>query len=53
MGAVIMLGTLGGLIIMIFALVLRHDPQMRSSRTRSCLAQGKLQPVRGFDDVGP
>lgn len=37
MGAVIMLGTLGGLIVLIFALVLRYDPQMRSPQ-RSPLA---------------
>ena len=34
MGAVIMLGTLFGLIIMIFGLVLRYDPQARSSQGR-------------------
>jgi len=32
MGAVIMLGTLVGLIVLIFALVLRHDPQARGPR---------------------
>lgn len=32
MGAVIMLGTLLGLIVLIFALVLRYDPQARSTR---------------------
>ncbi len=31
MGAVIMLGTLLGLIVLIFALVLRYDPQARSA----------------------
>lgn len=30
MGALIMLGTLFGLIVLIFALVLRYDPQARS-----------------------
>ena len=35
MGALIMLGTLGGLIVLIFALVLRFDPQTRSPQTRS------------------
>jgi hypothetical protein len=34
-GALIMLGTLLGLIVLIFALVLRYDPQARSpSRSR-------------------
>jgi len=32
MGAVIMLGTLFGLIILIFGLVLRYDPQARQGR---------------------
>jgi hypothetical protein len=32
MGAVIMLGTLFGLIVLIFALVLRYDPQARRRR---------------------
>lgn len=31
MGAVIMLGTLFGLIVLIFGLVLRFDPQARGS----------------------
>lgn len=35
MGAVIMLGTLFGLIVLIFALVLRYDPLMRSPQPRS------------------
>jgi hypothetical protein len=35
MGALIMLGTLFGLIVLIFALVLRFDPQTRSPQTRS------------------
>lgn len=37
MGAVIMLGTLAGLIVLIFALVLRYDPEAREvpSRERS------------------
>lgn len=35
MGAVIMLGTLGGLIVLIFALVLRYDPQMSKPPARS------------------
>ena len=30
MGVLIMLGTLFGLIVLIFALVLRYDPQARS-----------------------
>jgi hypothetical protein len=34
MGAVIMLGTLFGLIVLIFGLVLRYDPQARPSRGR-------------------
>lgn len=32
MGAVIMLGTLSGLIVVIFGLVLRFDPQARRSQ---------------------
>jgi len=32
-GAPIMLGTLFGLIVLIFALVLRYDPEARSSST--------------------
>ena len=32
MGALIMLGTLLGLIVLIFALVLRFDPEARSPR---------------------
>ena len=32
MGALIMLGTLVGLIVLIFALVLRYDPKARGSR---------------------
>jgi len=39
MGALIMLGTLFGLIVLIFALMLRYDPQMRSPQTRSPLAR--------------
>lgn len=35
MGALIMLGTLFGLIVLIFALVLRYDPQMRSPQAPS------------------
>jgi hypothetical protein len=31
MGAVIMLGTLVGLIVLVFALVLRFDPEARAS----------------------
>lgn len=34
MGAVIMLGTLFGLIVVIFGLVLRFDPQARRSQGR-------------------
>ena len=34
MGAVIMLGTLFGLIALIFGLVLRYDPQARPSQGR-------------------
>jgi hypothetical protein len=34
MGALIMLGTLFGLIVLIFALVLRYDPQTRSPLAR-------------------
>ena len=34
MGAVIMLGTLFGLIIVIFGLVLRYDPEARRSPTK-------------------
>jgi hypothetical protein len=34
MGAVIMLGTLFGLIVLIFGLVLRYDPQARPSQGR-------------------
>jgi hypothetical protein len=33
-GAVIMLGTLFGLIVLIFGLVLRFDPEARPSRGR-------------------
>lgn len=33
-GAVIMLGTLFGLIVVIFALVLRYDPEARRSKGR-------------------
>jgi hypothetical protein len=33
LGALIMLGTLFGLIVLIFALVLRYDPQARPSRS--------------------
>ena len=33
-GAVIMLGTLFGLIVVIFALVLRYDPEARSPKGR-------------------
>jgi hypothetical protein len=32
MGAVIMLGTLFGLVVLIFGLVLRFDPEARRSR---------------------
>jgi len=32
MGALIMLGTLIGLIVLIFALVLRYDPEARAPR---------------------
>jgi hypothetical protein len=34
MGAVIMLGTLFGLIVLIFGLVLRYDPEARPSPER-------------------
>jgi hypothetical protein len=34
MGAAIMLGTLFGLIALIFGLVLRYDPQARGSQER-------------------
>lgn len=34
MGAVIMLGTLFGLIVLIFAVVLRYDPEARRPTTR-------------------
>jgi hypothetical protein len=34
MGAVIMLGTLFGLIFLIFGVVLRYDPEARCSSTR-------------------
>jgi hypothetical protein len=34
MGAVIMLGTLLGSIVLIFALVLRYDPEARGASTR-------------------
>jgi hypothetical protein len=34
MGAVIMLGTLFGLIVLIFGLVLRYDPEARPSQGR-------------------
>ena len=34
MGAVIMLGTLFGLIVLIFALVLRYDPEARRAPGR-------------------
>lgn len=37
MGATIMLGTLFGLIILIFTLVLRYDPQMRRQQTPGSL----------------
>jgi hypothetical protein len=33
-GAVIMLGTLFGLIVLIFGLVLRYDPEARQGRDR-------------------
>jgi hypothetical protein len=39
MGALIMVGTLFGLIVLIFALVLRYDPQTRSPQTRSPLTR--------------
>ena len=32
MGAVIMLGTLFGLIVLVFGLVLRYDPEARRTR---------------------
>lgn len=35
MGAVIMLGTLCGLIVLIFTLVFRFDPEARGSLTQS------------------
>jgi hypothetical protein len=35
MGAVIMLGTLFGLTVLIFGLVLRYDPEARASRRRN------------------
>ena len=34
MGVVVMLGTLFGLIVLIFGLVLRYDPEARRPRTR-------------------
>jgi len=34
LGALIMLGTLFGLIVLIFALVLRYDPEARGSSRR-------------------
>jgi hypothetical protein len=34
MAAFIMLGTLFGLIVLIFALVLRYDPEARRTKTR-------------------
>ena len=34
LGALIMLGTLFGLIVLIFALVLRYDPEARPSKSR-------------------
>jgi hypothetical protein len=34
MAAVIMLGTLFGLIVLVFGLVLRYDPEARGPRTR-------------------
>jgi hypothetical protein len=34
MAAVIMLGTLFGLIVLIFGLVLRYDPEARGTRTQ-------------------
>jgi hypothetical protein len=34
MAAVIMLGTLFGLIVLIFGLVLHYDPEARGTRTR-------------------
>jgi hypothetical protein len=34
MAAFIMLGTLFGLIVLIFALVLRYDPEARGTKTR-------------------
>jgi len=34
MGAVIMLGTLFGLIVLIFGLVLRYDPEARGAPSR-------------------
>jgi len=40
LGALIMLGTLCGLIVLIFALVLRYDPEARGPSER-----------RGLDDV--
>ena len=35
MGAVIMLGTLFGLIVLIFGLVLRYDPEARGPQAKS------------------
>jgi hypothetical protein len=35
-GALIMLGTLFGLVVLIFGLVLRFDPEARPSRGRDC-----------------
>jgi len=35
MAALIMLGTLFGLIVLVFGLVLRYDPEARAPRTRN------------------
>jgi hypothetical protein len=39
-GALIMLGTLFGLIVLIFGLVLRFDPQARGPSERKALERG-------------
>ena len=39
MGAVIMLGTLSGLIVLIFGLVLRYDPEARRARARTATGE--------------
>ena len=56
MGALIMLGTLFGLIVLIFALVLRFDPEARGPRSGEGPTMSELTPLLkaaiGFAYVG-